>query len=116
MKDFKNKGGRPRKEDTEKRTKFIKSSFTTSEYLNINKKAKSLKLSDSAFLRRTAFKSKLKFIDPKFLGEFKRIGVNLNQIAKRINANPVLSTGDKSVLNDLQNQFEELKNELLIFS
>ncbi len=115
MKEFKNKGGRPRKDDTEKRTKFIKSSFTTSEYTNISKKSKSLKLSDSEFLRRTAFKTKLKFIDPKFLGEFKRIGVNLNQITKRINANPVLSQDDKDNLNDLKNQFEELKNELLKF-
>lgn len=73
----------------------------------LNKKAKKIGISSSEYVRQIIKYGDVKIIPTSVVVDLRRIGINFNQIARRIN----LGLSDKSqVINDLTLLISELQN------
>jgi hypothetical protein len=108
---------RPKKEPGHKKEFKHTIHLTENEYKLIKSKAERMKTSISGFLREASVRSVL--IEPdqnlaKLLSELSKIGTNLNQITKQINATGVnLSEEQKKALNSLYLKIDEIKKTIL---
>ncbi len=95
MKEIK-KGGRPTKELGEKRTYMVSVKMDSREYFSLKTKAKSARISRSDFIRQCIAGSKIyPRLTPKlndYIRKLSGMGNNLNQIARRANAEGYTST------------------------
>ncbi len=109
------KGGRPKVENP--KIKTISFKISESEYAKILENASKRGLRISAYSRLAVLKKKMPggimpTINLKTWTELHRIGVNLNQITKRIN-----QIGDNAglmdIIKNLQNQVREIRNQIM---
>jgi hypothetical protein len=108
---------RPKKEDKQKKAHKLTVHVNDLDYALIKKKAQTTNLPMSEFFRQAAFKISISVPDPnlvRLLSELSKIGANLNQITKQINATGVnLSDKQKSGLNALKLSIDEIKKAVL---
>ena len=79
-----NKGGRPRKDPRDRRTKRYGLRLSPKEYEEIQDRAERAGLSVAEYLRRRALGKPISTkVEKKTTEELNRIGVHLNQIARR---------------------------------
>lgn len=92
------------------RTEVIRARITVEEKKQIMELAKSNGVSISTYLRRSLLNGRLVTkTDVQTVFELKKIGNNLNQLARYVNTLPV----DENIiasLDDIKNYIEELKN------
>lgn len=102
--------GRPKLKESEKKLKRITIRFTYKEYIDLIKNKPS-NLGDVPFFRMLISKSNPIFFDynklDNYLSEIKKIGVNLNQITKKINSLGVI---DIQNYYELSEKIQELNN------
>lgn len=105
---MKNKGGAPKKNDDEKLQCRQNLSFTLPEYDMLVEKG----LADGTILKTIVMNSlagqKIQINtnkDPNFICELNRIGININQIAKKCNSSDELTASD---LSNLWSTLDEL--------
>lgn len=83
------KGGRPLKQEHEKRSEQVKTRFTLAEIDKIRADANRAGLSLADFVRRASLGSAITVrhggSEPQALTELNKIGINLNQIARSLN-------------------------------
>jgi len=82
---------RPKKNDQDKRSERSEQRYTVAERVFIRDQALRAGISETEFIRRRALSLPVKAAptsssDPALVSELNRIGVNLNQIAKAMNA------------------------------
>lgn len=113
--NFKNKGGRPRKET--KRNVFITVRFTKVEKQALKYIAKKENENPSEFLRNIALRKiglsiqkKPNEETQKMRNDLRKIGVNINQIAKQLNSNNQLKSTQISMF---EITLKELFNTLM---
>ena len=103
-----NKGGRPFKDDVDKRSKVVKINFTNKEYLELIKK-KPANMSDSHFFLQIILSKKEDLTDLQnyypLLMSINKVGNNINQIAKKLNSFGKLSDADIKYFFEKHNQF-----------
>lgn len=108
--------GRPKKEAHELRKKVMNVRFTYDEYIKIIKKKPS-HLSDSAFIREILVDKKLVFLDYKILDnlipEMRKVGINVNQIAKKVNSAGTLDRNDSYILRSKISELNEMFYKIL---
>ena len=108
--------GRPKKEIHELRKKVMNVRFTYDEYIKIIKKKPS-HLSDSAFIREILVDKKLVFLDYKILNnlipEIRKVGRNVNQIAKKVNSSGSLDLNDSYILRSKISELNEIYYNIL---
>ena len=93
------------------REKQVKFYADEKEFQQIKKKIEKSKLSQQDFLLKCALEKNIIVIDDMkiFIGELKRIGNNLNQIAKVVNSERVLNNEELSKMNmELQEVWKEV--------
>ena len=110
---MKNKGGAPKKNDNEKLQYRKNLSFNEPEHDMLTEKG----LADGRILKTIVLNSlsgkKIQINtnkDPKFIGELNRIGININQIAKKCNSSDELTASD---LSNLWAALDELKKLIM---
>lgn len=88
--DNSNKGGRPKKKLSEKRSYSILLKLNTKEYFTLKSKANEAGLNKSEYLRTLIYESQVKArITPEQMNEIRQltgIANNINQIARRLNS------------------------------
>lgn len=108
--------GRPKKEARELRTKVMNVRFTYDEYIKIIKNKPS-HLSHSAFIREILVDKKIVFVDYKILDnlivEMRKIGINVNQIAKKVNSDGTLDLNDSYILRSKISELNEMWYKIL---
>lgn len=87
------------------RQKQFKIRLTEIEYENISLKAEACGLSKSEYVRQMAADGVIIKRDFTAIKEVNKIGVNINQIAKKVNERDIVIESD---IADLQFQFEKL--------
>ena len=85
-----NKGGRPKKKLSEKRSYSVLLKLNTKEYFTLKSKANEAGLNKSEYLRTLIYESQVKArITPEQMNEIRQLtGIannNINQIARRLN-------------------------------
>lgn len=105
---------RPKKALSELQSENVTAYFTKGERKIIEAKAKRAGLSISEFCRKAALAKHVKEVDkitPRMLSELKRVGVNLNQIAARINSqgNVKLNTKEYRMFENVESVLTEIK-------
>jgi len=85
------KGGRPRKAESEKRRYTIPIRLNLAEFETLSQEASMQKLAKSDFLYQRLIQKKVVFVQriqthPDTKNALDKIGVNLNQIARKINS------------------------------
>lgn len=99
---------RPRKDASERRTNLLPVRLTPAERLRIEKDALGAGLTASDFVRTQALKKgrpvvrETVTLDPAVFDELRRIGVNLNQIARRANQSGRISPALSHVCETLE--------------
>lgn len=101
----KHPGGRPRKDEKNKRSKSLSTKCTADEYLKIARVADSRNQKISTFIHDIVVKN-AKIVKPVFapadalllVKEVNRIGTNLNQIARKVNQ----GTEGKAILSEIE--------------
>jgi len=108
---------RPKKESKVKKTRSINVHLSELDYELIKKKAEKVNLPMSEFLRQTCFKTHISVPDTnlvRILSELSKIGANLNQLTKKVNANGInLSENEKKALKSLRMEFDEIRKVIL---
>ena len=111
---LKKQNGRPKLSPDQLRTFQINLSLSKSENDFIEQQAKKAKLIPSIFCRRAVLNSALKILNPEFIEQlkiFNRLGVNINQIAMRLN----IGHFEESPINEFQSLIKEYKENINIF-
>lgn len=91
-----NKGGRPAKPAAEKKTERITVSFTEAQRAGVEAKAEEAGLAVAAFIRSAALgKDVAGKVDAETRRELRRIGVNLNQLAKVANTTGEIEVAER---------------------
>ena len=94
----------------EKRTKRIEICVTPDEYEQLISRKTKPRLAE--WLREVGLSERRTIptpkSDPKLLYELNRIGVNLNQIARKLNQNDVNSLAILSVLSEIEQELRKL--------
>ena len=110
---------RPKKEEAEKQNKrFPTVRCTERELADLHAKSKRSQMTLSEFIRQTSLTSKIvikKATNPlnfELIGELNKLGVNLNQIAKKANAKGEIS---KSIIS-LNKKIESVVDRILTTS
>ena len=89
---------------------------TELELQTIKKRAEQAQMTTSRFVRECATKRKVVMqnqpsnYDPSIAYELKRIGVNLNQIAKKMHEGSIVSTEIKSLRSKLEQTLDKVIN------
>lgn len=117
--DSKPERGRPAKATDDLRVKRIHVRLTYQEYIKLIKKKPS-HIKDSEFIRQILLSKNVVFNDYGKLDhsilEMKKIGVNINQIAKKLNSFGALDPNDQyqllSKINDLNNIYYKMLNSI----
>lgn len=84
--------GRPRKEEHERRIASVRADLTEAEKVFVQDQAAKAGLSEAEYTRRRVLGNPVESaatdrrIEPALLSELNRIGVNVNQIARHLNA------------------------------
>lgn len=108
--DSKSGSGRHTKAKEELRVKRIHIRLTYEEYIKLIKKKPS-HINDSEFFRQILLNRNVTFNDYERLDtsitEIRKIGVNINQIAKKVNSFGALDTNDQYILSS---KIKELNN------
>ena len=94
---------RPRLGDEERRTRTVGVRVTEAEAEELRERAQAARLSMGAYLRRRALGQRVRIVADRRLGaaelrELNRIGVNLNQMARAMNAGAVAGPGTRAVV------------------
>lgn len=98
---------RPRKQDTEKRTRVVSFRVTDAEYAQLEAGANAAKSSVSDYARLSSLRARVEVVNaPPALSakeamELNRIGVNLNQLTRVANATRDLPAGLEHVARQL---------------
>ena len=98
---------RPKKQDHEKRTEQTKIRWTLAELEWLDEQARKAGMNRAEFIRRRSMSlpvvaSRPSVSDPGLVTELNRIGVNLNQIAKAMNAGRALPSSVATIQHELQ--------------
>lgn len=100
--------GRPAKSPEERHTESVRVPLRPSDYARLQSYADQASTSVTDFVRASALGHEFTVVksdapDPETLDQLRRIGVNLNQIAKRMNEYKSVSAPDvETTLRDLQ--------------
>ncbi|MCQ9628406.1 plasmid mobilization relaxosome protein MobC [Cetobacterium somerae] len=97
------------------RNKEVKFRLTEKELENLNEKISKSKMSKQKFFEKLITEKEILVIDdlPKLILELNRIGINLNQLTKKINSEEKLGVFKKIDLNkDLKTNSDALKSIL----
>lgn len=93
-----NPGGRPAKNQTQKRSKQLKLSFTESEYQEVLKGAEQLRLKPSIYARKMVLDGEIRDVYSQVSKEEKQqlygLGNNLNQLAHKAHVAGIYSLKD----------------------
>jgi hypothetical protein len=106
--------GRPKKPPEKRRTKSLGVSLSPEEKQELEERAEAHGLSQSEYMRRRAFGRPIQpKSDQKTRVELRRIGNNLNQVARRANRGELAKVKDKAeaVLSALRKALSELKQQ-----
>jgi len=106
--------GRPKKPPEERRTKSLGVSLSPKEKQELEERAEAHGLSQSEYMRRRAFGRYIQpKTDQKTRAELRRIGNNLNQVARRANRGELaeVKAKAKAVLSALREALSELKQK-----
>lgn len=98
---------RPRKDDSERRTEAITVRLTASERLRIDESALAASTPPSEFVRRQALDGRIvqarrTVLDPAAFDQLRRIGINLNQLARLANTTGTVPPELSSVCQTLE--------------
>lgn len=97
------------------RNKEVKFRLTEKELENLNEKIEKSKMSKQKFFEKLIDEKEILVIEdlPKLILELNRIGINLNQLTKKVNTEENLGVFKKVDLNnDLKSNSEALKSIL----
>lgn len=97
------------------RNKEVKFRLTEKELENLNKKISKSKMSKQKFFEKLIDEKEILVIEdlPKLILELNRIGINLNQLTKKVNSEEELGVLKKIDLNkDLKTNSDALKSIL----
>lgn len=112
-----NKGGRPSIEDSEKKKYPVKTRLKKSDYEKVKHEMTLLNMKESDFFREKLLSdmpSSFHKIPPGMIIELNRIGVNINQIAKKINATDFLSRTDSDRLQKTLGELADILRKCLL--
>lgn len=99
---------RPKKQDHERRSARNEQRYTVAEFEWLNEQAAKAGITMTEFVRRRALSLPVRpapsaqGVDPALVTELNRIGVNLNQVAKALNAGRALPSSAIALQQDLQ--------------
>lgn len=118
----KNKGGAPKKKDSDKIVKGISIYFNPKELKELDdfiSKKNLVQNKKSALIKDILLKTVRnedvilkKNTDPKLFLELNRIGTNINQIAKKFNSLDKISESDRHKYDDLLKQLVQIINKV----
>ena len=94
---------RPRLGEEERRGRTVGVRVTEAEAEDLQKRAQDARLSVGAYLRRRGLGQRVRMVAERRLGaaelrELNRIGVNLNQMARAMNAGAVVGPGTREMV------------------
>jgi len=102
---------RPKKETEEKRSESLRTRFTVAEYLHVRQQAEAAGLTPAEFIRRRALglvvQPPPRRADAALISEINRIGVNVNQLARSVNA-------ERTFLGDWRDIADELRRVIAL--
>jgi hypothetical protein len=112
------KGGRPKKAEHERRIASLRADVTLAEKAHVADLAKAAGVSQGEFIRRRALGLPVVVLeaktDARLIHELNAIGVNLNQIARNVNADRLGAPGSRlSDLEGLQRQLRDVLDRAL---
>ena len=103
--------GRPKKSDHERRTSSLRSGVTLAEKQHIRDQARAAGISEGEYIRRRCLGLPVVVrqgkTDARLVHELNAIGVNLNQIARNVNADRLGASGSR--LSDLDALTRQLR-------
>lgn len=108
-------GGRPKKAEAERRVKQTNHRWTVAEDIHLREQARTAGLTVAEYVRRRALGLPVVVrhapTDARLIHELNAIGVNLNQIARNLNADRVGAPGSRVAdLDELMSQLRETLN------
>ena len=106
--------GRPKKPPEERRTESLGVSLSPKEKRELEERAEAHDLRQSEYMRRRAFGRHIQpKSDQKTRSELRRIGNNLNQIARRANMGklPEIEAQAEAVISELRDAISDLKQQ-----
>lgn len=106
-----NQGGRPRKDPADRRSKTHGLRLSPNEKAELEERAERAGLSLSEYIRRRALGKPVKTaVDEEAVRQMQRVGVNLNQIAKRAHQQGVGAVKEEalSVVEELKKVVKKL--------
>ena len=110
----KKKAGRPRKKEEEKLTKRVEIRFTEEEYNYFlgSVPKKSRRDFVKSLFKKNSKKVPLSSFDLETIVEIKKIGTNINQIAKRINTDFLKNNQKVIITDEILDLLEKYKKKL----
>lgn len=106
-----NKGGRPRKPEAERRSHTHGLRLSPNEKEELEDRADRAGLSLSEYIRRRALGKKIKTkVEEETIRQIRRVGVNLNQVAKWANEgkDPAVHSAAEDTIEDVKQAIREL--------
>lgn len=106
--------GRPKKPPEKRRTKSLGVSLSPEEKRELEERAEAHGMSQSEYMRRRAFGRHIQpKSDQKTRVELRRIGNNLNQIARRANMGDLgkIEAQAEAVISELRDAISDLKQQ-----
>ena len=108
-------GGRPKKAEAERRVKQTNHRWTVAEDIHLREQARTAGLTVAEYVRRRALGLPVVVrhaqTDARLIHELNAIGVNLNQIARNLNADRIGAPGSRVAdLDELMSQLRETLN------